>query len=239
MKAVILILRVLQGAIKGGGVAFIAVFILISIFGIGMGGPFMALSLSGAIIVFVVPFGLATGAILKTHDLLTTPAHLSGEKLKNDSQPRWWGVPLTITLLALSFVAITTFLYTQNNVNRIVMHGATWTTTLEPYGSETCNVPMVVLMVKEYGSTELICSEELLDYLQSTEIEIIPITYNITSDFGQVRSYQLIQAGPVTITWETWVGGPGGCGGEYYLPCGSPLRKEGNLLDHSSWPQGD
>ena len=140
----------------------------------------------------------------------------------------WIGLPL------LLIVGLVIAPHAAIGVDKIVTHGATW--TLDAELRPECSSPVVVLMLVHYTRYEIVCSPELIRYLQSQGNAVVPIQYRVTYDFGKPRSFQLITVGSANITWSEWLGGGAGCGGKYFPPCdGSSERQNGSPLYESSW----
>lgn len=229
MKNAALSLRILLGAFTGAFISILIGFIALSCIGIlyGYDGPLLAFYYFGGLVLYVAPVGMILGVIVASIRLFRNIPSQDNLTSKNGRITRviWIGLPLVLVIGA----AIAPYMLT--NVNRNVRHGATWTTE----SLADCATPAVILMLTEYPKYEVVCSPELLDYLQAQGESIVPITYRVTYDFGQPRSYQLTQVGPIEISWQHWLGGPSGCGGEFLPTCDSPQAQNGSPLYKSSW----
>lgn len=233
MRNVALSLKVLRGAFKGALISLIVAFIVLSIVGIlfGYGGPLLALYFAAWLVLYVAPFGMLLGAVITSIQLMGIAANKRSDTSKNGRQSisiavlAWIGLPLILIVSLL--IALPRLTDVKGNVR----HGVTWTTETRP----DCPVPAVILMLVEYAQYEVVCSLGVLDYLQTQNDVVVPITYRVIYDFGEARSYQLTHVGQIEISWSEWLGGPSGCGGQYTPPCDSPQVKNGSPLYKSSW----
>jgi hypothetical protein len=225
--------RILLGAITGALLSIFIGFVGLSIVGIlfGYGGPLLALYFFGGIVLYVAPIGLLLGAVATSFRLVrNTPNQYydrtkSGKPVLKLTNVVWIVLPL---IFVLGVVLVP---YVLTNVSRDVRHGATWTTE----SRSDCATPAVILMLTEYASYEVVCSQKLLSYLEKQNASVVPITFHVIYDFGNPRSYQLVKVGLTEITWHEWLEGPSGCGAKYLPPCDSPQAKNDSLLYNSSW----
>lgn len=237
-------LRIFGGAVVGGFAAIAGGFVLLAIIGILLYGPFgflMGFYFAGGLILYGGPFGMAFGAIITI--IWIDVKHRENKPNQQENYPHrtkastifWIG----LSLIVISGLAVIPFVMT--NVNREVTHGARWYFTAEltedrfMRSSRPCPIDAVVLVLTEHTHYEVVCSSVLNTYLRSHAEPIVPITYRVTYDFGDPRSYQLIQVGETPITWSNWRGGANSCGSDPLHACNSPQAERGSPLYESSW----
>ncbi len=149
-----------------------------------------------------------------------------------------WGFPLFLLI-----VSYTAFPYSHINQNEGVEHEAAWL-YVGPYDEnlamtersrEKCDIQLVLFVLDEYDHQDVVCDQSLVDYLETVQPDRVRMTYRVTYDFDDPRSYQLTSIGPVPITWDAWVASWGGCGGLYSHPCNNPQAQSGSHLVESTW----
>jgi hypothetical protein len=207
-------------ALVGG---FVALGIVGVIAGYGLGGLLMGIYFGGLVIFYACPVGMLIGAIFTV-----SRAVRKGEAHLNIASILWVGV-LLLVLAAVVYIP-----YRVIGEERTVTHAAMW--IIETESEYDCATPVVILVLVEFAKYEIVCSAELLRYLEPETREVLPITYRITYDFGEPRSYQLINIGEFQLSsFSEWVGGPSGCGGGYLPPCNSPQAQNNRMLYESTW----
>ena len=210
-------------------------FLFLTIIGFlgGYGGPLLALYYGG-LMVYTIPLGALLGAIgaairlsfqLKGRQALET-READHIQVKAPASALYIIIPSVL----IAGIALTVLI--SANATKNVTHGATWLLETQP----ECDTSAIVLMLEDYGVYEIVCSAELLEYLQSGAADVVPITYRVSYYFGDPSSYQLIDAGPVTLDWDNWIGGGGGCRGPYTLTCDLSSGQPPSPLLESSWP---
>jgi hypothetical protein len=227
--------RMLLGIVKGALITFLGAFGLIAI----LDSPVIALHLVGILLFFVTPFGASMGSLWTGFSLYRQFMASRNEKIKNDSlpQPRGGGFRMGISLfLALIISAL---IIHRSNAASTATHGAAWMITddYEHY-KYLCDTPIVVLTLDAYGRSEVVCSPELIGYLEQNQPAIIPITYHISRWLGLVTDSRLITVGPLSITSDERLGVSLGCREAYEGPCDTSVYKMMREFYVDSWPAG-
>lgn len=223
------ITSVIVSALKGAGIT-LATLLVLSIFALPMGGPLILLYYWAYIVFYILPIAMLFGALIGLVSLFTlrkTPK----QKKRSDSNRTAISVVGIIIIFGLisSYIALPFFTLGQISY---VHHGASW------YyfdANVSCDIQIVMFRLEYYDDVNFICDQAVLDYLDTFEGETIRLTYQVTSDFGEPRSYQLISIGTIPVTWDTWIRGGRQCGGTYDHPCNSPQAQNSSSLKESSW----
>lgn len=225
--------HLLKGALIGGIAALVGGFVALIIVGViagyGLGSVLMGLYFGGLVLFYACPFGMLLGAIYSVFRAVR-----KGESRLNIVSSLWVGV-LLLVLAAVVYIP-----HRVIGEERTVTHSAMWVINSEQHPK--CEMPVVVVVLAEYDQYEEVCSAEFLAYLESEPREILPITYNVTYDFGEIRGYHPVSIGSYElelIHGRGWIGGGGGCGREFSASCPRPrddsLRSQHQMLQESSW----
>lgn len=217
--------RLLKGALIGGLVAMSCGFGLLTLIGVlsyGIGGLLMGLYFGALPIFYVAPVGMLVGVVVAIFNLVRKPAARIGITI------RVW-----IGLLIIGFVVLAYLPHRVIGEVRMITHGARW--TIEREASEDCLVPKITLYLVEYAHYEEVCSVLSYIALSSETRDIIPMTYTVTYDFGDVRGYSLKSVGTIEIFPSGWLGGGDECGRAPFPTCDSPQAKNERMLYESSW----
>lgn len=225
--------HLLKGVLIGGIAALVGGFVLLGIVGViagyGLGGLLMGIYFGGLVIFYACPVGMFVGAFIAT-----LRAVKKGEARLNIASILWLGV-LLLVLAAVVYIP-----HRVIGEERQVTHAAMWVVNSEQHPD--CEIPVAVLVLVEYNQYEEVCSVEFLAYLESEPGKILPITYNVTYDFGEVRGYHPVSVGTYKLEvmrGRGWIGGGSGCGREFSASCPRPrddsLRSQYQMLQESSW----
>lgn len=217
--------RLLKGALVGGLVGLGGSFGLITVMGLifyGPSGLLMGFYFGALPIFYVAPIGMLVGVVVAIFNLVRKPAARIGITTKV-----WVG------LLIIGFVVLAYLPHRVIGEVRMITHGARW--TIEGEASENCLVPKITLYLVEYAHYEEVCSALSYIALSSERRDIIPITYTVTYDFGDVRGYSLKSVGTIDVFSSGWLGGGDECGREPFPTCDSPQAKNERMLYESSW----
>ncbi len=223
-------LALLRSAIIGALLSLTGAALIISIITIPNGGPIVAIYYCFPLLLYVAPLGMFAGAMVKA---FTSFAEIRSE-LRNTSYsgltPLFWNaLAFGIPFVAIGYLILLP--YREVGVTGSVVHRAQWVTEVR----SNCATQAIILMLVDYSNYDIICSEDLVSYLQTEKPADIPITYRVTYDFGEARSYQLIQAGPISLSWDNVIDSASGCGGPYTPACDSPAANRDSMLYESSW----
>ena len=191
-----LTLKVLRAAVLGGITSGGGCLVLLALYGMLFGaGLSVAIYLGGLAIIYALPIGALIGAIIPVartvYAALRHDQPEDGEDFSPLAYVLWMGIPL---LLIAALVIIPLRMIGEE---RIVTHGATWTTDAELHPE--CAVPVVILKTVAYGEYNVVCSPQLFNHLQEQGEDIVPIEYRVTYDFGEARSYELVRADGIEI----------------------------------------
>jgi hypothetical protein len=218
--------RLLKGALVGGLVAMSCGFGLLTLLGVlsyGIGGLLMGLYFGALPIYYAAPVGILAGAVVSLIRMVR-----QGDERIGAVGGVWAGV----LLIGLAVLAVIPHLVIGEE--RMITHGATW--AIEAEGEHECAVSVVRLYLLEYAQYENVCSAALLEMLETTTSDVVPITYRVTYDFGDVRGYSLRQVGDVEMAPREWLGGGSACGREPFPACDSAEAQKGDrMLYESSW----
>lgn len=215
--------------------AWISVLVLAGFVYTDYGGLSLALYYGGGWIIYTIPAGTIFGALLTSlilgfkHVSDATAKRKNPEQTSNKSALAGLYIALPVILIVGGTLAWAMSIYS----NKQITHGASWLTEERT----DCDVDVVVLMIKDYGVYEIICSDTLLEYINTRAGSVIPVMYDVDYYFGEPHSYQLVHVGPISLDWEHWIRAGGGCGGPYTLPCSELQPPPPSHLIESSWPE--
>lgn len=241
MRYLMLWMRVIKGAIRGVLAVSLIYVLITALLGLIVGGIFgiflLPLYYGLYFLLMCVPVGLVIGGVVAGSRIIWE---------RRDQ--RSLGLILDIGMVSVPifiFILIAIYPHINMGVQREVTHGARWhfasdITEDRLTRRNECRYETVVLILTEYATYEVVCSRAMLDYLLAGANDVIPITYRVTYDFDDVRSYRLIQVGAIPITRDEWVGGVNGCGGNYLPACNTlPEGYHNDYLHESSWVEED
>lgn len=236
------VIEITLSALKAVGFAIAGLVILTTILSLPSGGPLILLYYWAYVVFYILPIALLVGAFLGL--VLQFPIQAPLKK-KIRLRKQWNTVSILGTLLVFVLIfGYIAFPYFTIGQDGLVEHGATWfyidanhtDTALTARERESCDIQTVLFRLDNYDIYEVVCDQSVLDYLAATDAESVKMTYRVTYDFGDPRSYQLIAVGPVSVTWNTWAGGWRGCGrGRYDHSCASEQAQAGSHLLESTW----
>ncbi len=213
---------VVIGALKGAVLAVIVAALLgiiVTFPYYGFGSLLMPLYFGAYLVIYAAPIGAFLGVLWTAFRMSRMPKDSEGNKLKKNSPHArvsylvGIGIPLIITCGILSFV------YVIGNPSHDAIFQATW--RLKSYPD--CETSVVHLILKKQSRSDYVCSEALLEHLQSIGEPTVIVTYRVAQTLGQYSSYTLTFVDSVSVTGEQWVSGSfdDECGTEHFYRCGS------------------
>jgi hypothetical protein len=222
---------VLWSGVKHGCYFVAGAFLALSLAFIPYGGVFMALYLSG-ILVLLFPVGFIFGV------LAYRPGYVK-EKRKAAAPRKRRGLLIIAGLLLLTTISWFTGKYQYGLVEDEVIYQAAWSTGDDPL----CESQVVVLTLVEYDTKETICSPQLMDYLKAQHKETIPVTYTTFAQGGKINSFHILNVGSFAVYWNDWIDSKSGCIRDddelayFYNDCG--LQPHNDRTDHREHLKAD
>lgn len=143
-----------------------------------------------------------------------------------------------LILMIAIFICLIYSTLTNMPYRRVVEHGATWSYLSDDnrevylrYRSGNCNAQAVLFELEAYDHSEIICSQAILDYLETIDDESVRLVYRITRDMmGKTPFYQLLEVGSISIAPKDWLVG-------YWIStnCRCPYVRHSSPLVTSTW----
>lgn len=226
--------KVVVGGLLGGFITIVMTYVIILLLFLPSEASrsfSLALYFTLASIVYLAPIGMVIGSLISAYRLRKKQQQ-DKNKQKQAILPVW--IWQTIPIILFVILALSPY-FLLNQTNNSIKHAAHWFLIDHP----RCKFQAVVVVLIEFDDDDIVCSEEVLELLQNENIDVISITYRVTYDFFEPRSYQLIEVGNVEITWEQWFAGSVGCSIEYsnLPPCNDPVRQNESPLYESTWSE--